>query len=396
MSFERKKYFVIAFYLNIALITNLVSTLLTYGFSTNLQSRAVVAALFLSIPLSVFCFKIFFTKRILKGLTYVFFGWTFLIFMSVFIKRPPELLLRQALIDGFTHIVLPVALILEATNIERLLISLAKYIYLAAFYSCLQFFVPLLTAGAYYGFSYTTLFPGLLALALSIQGQRKYQFLFLLIFISQFLFGTRSILLCYGIESMLLLFFNRKYKKSLAVIFTVLVSVVLIIFFTEKIVDALAYFVPNARLTKFLTGEYFDNSRSLMWNYLTNEFLKNPFAVRGVLSDRVAINDFWGYTGFNEDLLMGWYAHNFIVEIIYQFGLLGVIILLYFFKTILITMNAIDIKANDTEIAIFSSVLALFFGKLLVSSSYLIDINTGILLGFLLLENGYGRKSEAG
>lgn len=385
-TFELKKYKIISLYLNISLVSNTFIQLWLILFKKNFVYGSFINLIILFIPLTIFSIHFLKNRVLLTNIVFTLI-WLSLIGSSYLIFHPPAFLLRQVIVDGISHIIIPLLLILEITDMRKFYDSLIPYMNLGLFYCFLQFIYP---SPSYYGFTYITAAPSLLSLLLALSLKGRYILFFMIFSISNLLFGGRVWLLYYFIAFILIIYFNQRKIKTIIFLLIALIILILLLTLINQIVNALYSIFPSSRLLSYSVGEFSDNSRSVIWSTLLTEFLKNPLKIRGILSDRLFIAKFYNVT--NEGQMAGSYSHNFVIELIYTFGVFGIVILLYFIFKVLRTLKFLYLRKEFYETTIFIIYTALFFGKLSVSSSYLIDLNTGIFLGLLFVLNYNGRK----
>lgn len=381
--FDKNKYKIVALFLNISLVGNFISGLFTLVLKHEILSRTKLQFFILVIPILYFLYWILFVKKSITKSTCLVLGWWLLIvFSSFLIFHPPGYLMTQTIVEGLSHIVLPVFLITELNDLDKLLLAFKPYIFLGFLYCILQYILPSSSGAYYYGFTYSTLAPGIIALNLAFFASKKYIFFFLVYFVSNLLFGGRAAILCYFIAFLLIIFLS--HTKNRTIMLLLISSTLLIVFLLyEKIINIVVYLIPNTRFSKFFTGEYQDNSRSIIWMTLLQDVLDHPLYIRGILSDRLAIAKLFNVA--DESLVSGWYSHNFIIEILYEFGIWGCFFLVFFFIKIGKTIKLVYSRGKTSDIIFLITYLAYFFGKLSVSSSYLIDLSTGAFLGFLII-----------
>ena len=111
-----------------------------------------------------------------------------------------------------------------------------------------------------------------------------------------------------------------------------------------------------------------DSGRSVIYNYFINLLNTHPLLGLGLFGDRVYLD--------------GYYCHNIFLEMLLNFGYLGV---LFIWPVILIIIGWIYVnsnKINKNRIVCYTIVL---IGPLLVSHSYLTYVEFGIYCGFLSL-----------
>ena len=383
--FEGNKYWIIALYVNITLITRLISSLFAIvtrnPFS---QYTSILQRLILLLPLGYFFLNVI-VRGVKKKQLAIVLIWVALMLITRYVTKPQPFLMRQALNDGISHIVLPAVMIQEVTDATKMLEQLEKYVWICTVVCLLQFITPGLAFNAYYSFSYITFFPAAICLGHMLkEGDRKHWICFLIISFTNLFYGGRGYFLCIAV---FLIFYTLMYFRSnkTVIILVALFAVFAVIYslFGDLILSGLSGRFIYSRTLSFLSGEKTDNSRFHIWKYLMTEFGKAPFKIRGLLSDReyLAVE----FHRYSEKAIAGWYSHNFIVEIIFEFGIWGILVLLSLFANIRRIYINLKKENDEDKILLFFLVVSLFLGKMSISSSYLIDLTSGIFIGFLLV-----------
>lgn len=387
-SFEDNKYKIIALYINISLITNTVAALYSIVFRTEFLYRGILTWVILAIPLLYYFYNIL-KNKILVSQACVFLVWAGIMILSYFIFKPYDYLFNPTVADGISHVVLPIVLILEVTDYDKFFRAFKPYVFIGAFYCLLQIFIPIKVQGAYYAFSYITLIPALFCLVVGLMQNSKYLVGFVFFLFFGVVFGGRGQLLCFVVAFVLLVYFFHNNKKVLIISISLIIVFVTVFIFSDQLLRILVEVIPSSRIVGFLSGAITDNSRTIVWEALLKEFWNNPFAIHGILSDRIMIGKLLHL--HTEVAIAGWYSHNFIVEIIYEFGIVGIVFLLFFFWKVIKCMISLFRRKDNYQIFLFIIFAAYFFGKLSISSSYLIDLATGNFLGILLCFQNKGR-----
>lgn len=189
-----------------------------------------------------------------------------------------------------------------------------------------------------------------------------------------FMWGARGASLSEGVAVLAYLILNPKNKRVsrrmiLLIVLVVIFLVVYLLYF-ERLVTYLYVQFPNARtIRKLYNGVFTNNSgRDDLYSALMTEFAQHPFAVRGILADRITLGDLRHGSVYS----LNAYAHNLIVEILYQHGLIiggGIIAALAF---ILLRSGRIcRQERSGSAFLIWVTLVPLAFTQLMVSSSYL-------------------------
>lgn len=259
-------------------------------------------------------------------------------FVGYFVSRKLE--------DSTTFIVL-----FERFSICTIVLSLIRY------FSDLKL---LLKGPEYMSFSYNLLLPTVFVLLLCIQNFKWYRMIAALVgVILIFVAGCRGALVGALVSILIYIFFygklTAKKKYSISAILLILTSAVA--FFYKQIFDFLnailsAVGISSRTVELLLSFSFFDDSgRS---DIIQNIIGKIDLLGHGLWGDRVALD--------------GSYAHNLVIEILYDFGLIfGILILVVLAIVILKGIKCADEKMAIILCALISAGLI----KLFVSSSFL-------------------------
>ena len=138
-------------------------------------------------------------------------------------------------------------------------------------------------------------------------------------------------------------------------------------------------------LERIADGKLFDTStRDIIYEYSFLTILSNGAKVSGLLADRYYLRNFGQYTSW---IL---YPHNIYLELLIDFGtVIGTVI------SILLTISVVRnmfIKGTEQRKRVGIVLCMLTMVRLLVSSSFVIEGNFYIMLGFLFGCYGYSRR----
>lgn len=223
------------------------------------------------------------------------------------------------------------------------------------------------------GYGYACL-PSLLCLIYTfVETGKWYDLLWAIcLFGTIFILGSRGPLM--GIALFVIYFCGRflvREKKYLELILMLLVIVLLLSFYEScfiliaELMDVLGI---NSRSVRLLAYNLFsDTGRSELYSVLINEIELNPLAIRGINAEYLSISK---------------YAHNIIIEILYDFGIIiGGVFLLFIITKIIKTLvlKRVDDKNLIVWIFAFSCI-----PQLMVSSSLWINQNFWIWLAFII------------
>ena len=186
--------------------------------------------------------------------------------------------------------------------------------------------------------------------------------------------GSRGPIFCLGVFVILrMLKPTRRYKlkEIFSYLFIMLALIICLLFFKEILILIDNYLlllgIKSRSITLFLRPKIFLSGRDKLYHVVIRDLLKHPLVGLGLAGDR---------------LLVGGYVHNFFIEVLAHFGVVMGSILLVWFMVRLI----MSVKNNTKHIHKYEMIIiwiALGLAPLMVSSSYLININFWILLGLM-------------
>lgn len=180
-------------------------------------------------------------------------------------------------------------------------------------------------------------------------------------------FGSRGVIVTFALFIISLIWISlrdsRLTRKAMLIVLIVLLTVVLVTFYSE-IVIGIQYFlnsigITNSRTVSILNSstELLDsNGRDWLWS-LGMDMIKNKFPFGyGAFGERITIGNYvrWGY------------VHNVFMELVLEFGLIGLVFSIYtLYKSFALINNDKNKKWNILFILFFSNC-----GMLMVSNSF--------------------------
>lgn len=392
----------LAFYLNVGMIENMFANF--FVFFMNRMPPAITNLVINMTCVTVIIGVILINGRVDKKLIKLLFGYLFLYSVSLFITPGILPIFLTTFFRGLFSIFLVLYLFSRLSCFEEFFNCLKNYIYIGVVYALSESLVfgnTLLEESQYMAFTYNSMIPMLTALVAVGLKDNKNTFknkanviiariAFLIMFFANILYGARGAILCVAIALMMILYFSNRDKRLLYSVFALLMGLVFYVHH-ELIIQTFLLAFPDSRTLQKLAGQYFLNTassaRSLLYNLIWENFLDNPFAINGFLSDRVFLAHALPQdpkTGF-----YGIYAHNFILEILFQFGVFGIPFLIWFAILLIRKLSSLK-KSNIISLqSVFTIATAFCLGQLSFSFSYLIAKSFGFLLGVILYMRCY-------
>lgn len=211
----------------------------------------------------------------------------------------------------------------------------------------------------------------------------KYLLYFLIVSVFMLLRGSRGSLLCLIVFAFLYLFLYDKNKNKTKLILMMFVGafLFLVVFFSDVIIAEMAKLLPGSRNIYYLTTNFFnDTGRSGLSDLFFNEIRNNPFAVRGVFSDRLLVSAWKGETF---DITN--YPHNLILELIYQFGIVFAILIIAIIVYCLIkSFKTVWNKNENSYLCLWLILFSSGLIRLFFSASYLTCIEFYLFAGICI------------
>ena len=196
-------------------------------------------------------------------------------------------------------------------------------------------------------------------------------------------FGSRGVIISYALFAILMLWTTLRdssIAKKALIILVVLTAVVIILINYSRIILGIQYLlssigVSNSRtLSKLVSNEFMEgNGRDVLWPWGISLIKERfPFGY-GVFGERPIIGSTFKYG----------YIHNIVLEIILEFGIIGILLLIYFiYKSFKLVNYNIQAKWKALFILFLANT-----GMLMVSNSFWYcpyfwaAIATGVLYG---------------
>lgn len=339
-----------------------------------IQSISFLSLLPKSIVLIVFAIGIFLIlKRINKRMLIFIYICIFIIGLNLMFSDN-LIFFRTTMFNFFTNC-FPVTLFCMAlTRWDYLYRYFLIGSYTVSIMIALAYMTGLLTFGdALYsmGFSYSSILFFLILFDSFINTRKIIPLVFSLPIISVILFhGSRGALTCimlYIVISLYRLFFFQKKKKESVALFAIFGTLFLLMNNIISLLLDLAWKmgIYSRTLMSLASGTFTSSSgRDVIYNQVINSFLQDPFKIRGINADYA---------------LTGIYAHNFLLELLYQFGFfIGIILIFTIFGMIILSMHRKD-SSYKTRIILLS--LSVWFPYLMISSTIWVTPYFWIFLG---------------
>lgn len=291
------------------------------------------------------------------------------------------------------NVIIPIFLISDLEDYDKLERSFIPFIYIGIIYSVIQWKVFTITGLYSMDYSYHTIMVAILSLVLGIY-KKKISFLIIAagFFGVNLLCGSRGSLVCYMIAIIFVFVIFVDFWKRVMGLTLIVSSIVCIFNFWQRIMSWLsAYFIKSRTISLLAEGNFFYASgREKYYSFVLKQIRNAPMKIRGIYSDRIYIGKYFHRTDLAE--IFGSYSHNFFLEILFQFGLWGILLLICYGIVVIYSIYKVK-KYGSMSMKIMYIMFASYaIGQLLISGSYLTSMSFGIFTGFLF--SVCGKKTE--
>ena len=300
--------------------------------------------------------------------------------------------IEQTYITFFTNAVLIFYIATNIKNYENFFEKMKPIIVFSLVYAVVVYTSSkLLGVYADMNIAYAILPATLASLVIAYREKRNLYYLYFGLFsILLFILGNRGTIL---ILIIFILSYTMMHKGTFDIktIAKPLILLGVLLLFTFIVVSNLNM-IENFRLFAILSDKSFfqDNIRLKLWTDGIRFAIENPLSINGALSDRLFYFMKYAYThdvGFyiDETMISGLYAHNLLIELIINLGIvIGGILSIYLIYNIL---KVLWIHRNRVEFILF--IVSIGFIQLMYSSSYITSIWFWFMLGaiYSILKN---------
>lgn len=290
-------YELLAFYLNIGMIVELLDkALLLVGLNFNYVS-IVQQGLYLLIGCILFFYIIKDSSNTVNNLLKFCLFITILI-ISILITPGIEKIIIKSVIYFLTQVYLVYCCIENSREIDWLVNSLKKYIFLAMVYAGIVYIVFGKNEFAYsMDFSYKSFLPAALSFLLFSRKKKKlYLGIFVFFLVINFRVGSRGIFACYAF---LIIFnyivnINRKNLLLYVIIGAAgFLGIFFLLFNMQTIGEIIIKKAPLSRTAVLMANNRLLDLSGRGEYYITciNKIIEEPLHIRGILSDRIFMGD---------------------------------------------------------------------------------------------------------
>lgn len=379
---------ILAFALNMSMLYEMGSNILIiFGFNEGSRAFAyltdankMVQILFLLLTV----FLLLRSKRTYVALT-VGILWLCIDFLSLIITPEISVIFFKCLFYTIRNVIVLIFYFTEIDDYKKFVTELIPYIYIGVIFSFTQIAAFRVTNLYSMQYSYSSIIPGMLCIILAFDQKKVRYFLMGIVFIAvNLMCGSRGVLLCYFALAVLyiIVFLKQKQRWLAITIFGVLC--IMLFLNLQNIFLWLNQLMPNSRTIQlFAEGDIFHmSSRDKYYNFVLDAISNSPLKINGIYSDRYYIGQFFGRKNATD--IFGSYAHNFFLEVLFQFGIWGIPFLFFIIFSICYSIHIIRRSQDKALMALFIVFAAYCIGQLMFSSSYLTEVSFGCLTGIML------------
>ncbi len=398
-------YSFLAFYLNIDMLDDLASSV--YMLVLREEAPYIFNIVLDVIGLVILAFIVLRKKSVNRYFFYIALTEILLYIISVVITPDITRILGTSIVRGILYVLIPIYLFTLIDDVDKLFDAFVPYVLIGLIYALIQ--IPLrsvsfVTDTHYMDFTYNSLIALMMALGIFLFGcgigkdNRKNKIWYLIvavvIFAINFVFGGRGVILCAAVAILIWLYFAKANRKVLYFSIVIIIAVVLMLSFDE-LINMLAGLFPRSRtIVRILNGNFINTTTSVRmksWTYIISELKNNPFSIRGFLSDRIYLAR---YLNADSESLYGSYAHNILLEILFQFGAISVPFLVFGIAKVVKSFHYMKNNLFEKSKVICFIVFAFGIGQLSVSASYLTAKSFGMMVGLVLLIDEMSRRKK--
>ena len=197
--------------------------------------------------------------------------------------------------------------------------------------------------------------------------------------------GSRGALIGIGVYTIVLLLkgVSSRRERIRSILFIVMILFVLV--FYEELVNVAITFlgkfgVYSRTLYLFLNDRSHDSGRNVIYEAIIKEILNRPFSMHGIAGEYLLTN--------------GFYAHNFVLELLCDFGVIvgGIAVGTIIWNALRTTINSVSRNKSDIEMMFLAASLPVMFvsGSIWTKTYFWLWIAT-ILCKTKSMENEYER-----
>ncbi|HBC30503.1 MAG TPA: hypothetical protein DC024_04560 [Clostridiales bacterium] len=317
----------------------------------------------------------------------------FIILMSAsyFINHEIRPLMSETILMFVSRLMPAYYITRYVNNWDSFLEKIDRLKWLAVLYSLVIIIFPNEISGHYMTLSYNLLIPVIVMLNVAIY-KKKFSSYFgaCICLYTMFFYGARGPIMCVIFSMIILVIISYRNLKTGNRLLLLFGSIFLVSLFFYTDIAAWVYRIkPNSRTVQLLykNSLFQTAARDIYWKNSIRELINSPLKIRGFLGDRTYFSSV-----FNQSIITGIYAHNFIIELFLQFGILigGLLLVGLILTSFKAFKNALYTKEKEKKAG-----FATFFGPIfifsMISGSYLshyqLWLMFGVVANFIKREN---------
>lgn len=400
ISKENIYYELLCLYINLMMLFDCIADVFLF-FNNEFTARSALQKnIYIILFVELIVSGRFYDKEIKKCLMMVG-GFAFITFASVIATPEIISILTRALTIFFIYSIGLIIFVLHVSNFEKFMGCFEKYFAIDVIYSILNILVHNKIEHAYsMSFSYNSFWLSGLALILFCKkGKLCYLLVYVINLVSNLIGGARGGILCnifLILFCFIAIYHPRIERKRLMMRYLIpigifgLVTVAVVVSLGSRLLNSRTLFMIFGKSSDFFTG------RGSIYLALWREIWKEPFDFRGILSDRIYLANSFGT--FNANFSFTSYAHNFVLELLYQYGLaIGIVILIISVVLVKKTLKVVRGKWKYENAYCIFCVLsfASAFGQLSFSNSYLNTMNFGLAVVSIIISMNYSKNGQS-
>lgn len=293
-------------------------------------------------------------------------------------------LMADALFMFFARLLPAYYITRHTTNWDLLFSEIEKLRWIALAYAIIVLVYPE-SASNYMPLAYNLLIPTIVTFFEGgHQGKRSNYVLAALFFSVMLVYGARGPILCF-ISSVLIYammsFQHQRPKRKVVIVFMGTLLLIALFLSFDLVIEWLFGVFPNSRTLGLVNSRLFFamSNRDSYYRYGLASVAEAPLRIRGLFGDRLVFA-----SAFASQDMSGTYAHNFLVEILMQFGvIIGASLCIFWLLRLAFCTIRVFSMADRRRQQAFAAFAGAPLVYSMISGSYLLSYEIWLMFGLL-------------
>lgn len=381
----------LVFFVNFGAVFLLVSDMSFLLFGKELSFISVIQKV-ASAGCLVFAVVVIFLRNSFIQFFKCSFVWLVLHLIAYFINPDISILFSRIIIYSYGNLVVLSCLFTTLDSFSDYLKAHIPYIFLSMLLSALQILCFAKTGKYSMQYSYYTVPIAIICLC-----QAKHNFVYYfplgIIIITDLVCGSRGCFLCFIIAFLFIELMSGLNAKKIITSSILNIVLILIALNLSSVAKLALHILPNSRTLNYLSeGKLYLAGRDKYYKQLIGEIVNSKYTIHGLYSDRFFMAKYFSRTTMED--IYGSYSHNIIVEILFQFGWIGIPLLIFLLLRLMKSFLLVKRCKDEAQKTVWICFVSYAIGQLLVSSSYLTALSFGALVGVCMLIDKVQRKQN--